>query len=96
MVGLEAEYLYYGTCSLAEQQAGMYHLGVVEHQHGTLGQQLRQVVEAVLRYIVTAQTQQLGVVALGQRVAGYALVGQRIVVVGYRYMLQFIKHACVV
>ena len=70
---------------LMEMQAGLHHLRVVEHHEHVFWQMLRNTEEAVFTDDAVPVEQQFGAVALGQRIFGYALVGERIVVVFYLY-----------
>ena len=61
--------------------------GVVEDHECSLGQQLWQGAERCLADAATVIDKQLAAVALGKRELCNALVGQRIVVIAYLYVL---------
>ena len=71
----QQEYLDEGTGGLAEVQASLDYLGVVEHHQSPLWQILREVVEQVLAYLSMTVDEQLGVVALSHGELGNALIG---------------------
>ena len=91
-VGFEAEDLNGGAGLLLEEEAGMDDFGVVEGQEGVLRQEVREVVEVVLRKVVAAEAEELGVVALREGVFGDAVVGQGVVVVLDADVLQVTQH----
>ena len=80
------EHLDKGSRLLAEVHAGLDNLGVVEHHQGTLRQVARQIVERVFAHLAMTVDEQLAVVALGERKLGYALIGERIVIVADLYV----------
>ena len=81
LFGLEDEYLDGGAGEVfAEAQAGVYDAGVVVDEHCVGGQQSGQVAESHCRGLVAAaRDQQQAFVAVGQGMAGYAVVGEGIV-----------------
>lgn len=78
----EAEYLDEGTGFFLEMEARLNDLCVVVDEKVAGGEEVGQVVEMVLVDVAVAVVQQLGMVARGDRVAGYAVVGQVVVEVG--------------
>ena len=92
LIGLEAEHFDGGAGGLAEEKARMDDLGVIEHQKGILRKEVGDLVEMVFPYGAADECQQLGMVALVDRETGDAVVGERIVIVGYGYVFQLIKH----
>jgi hypothetical protein len=61
--------------------AGLYDASVIEHHKGTGRQITGKVVEQVVSNLPMLINKQFGVVALWQRIFGYAIVGQGIVIV---------------
>ena len=70
-----------------EEEAGTDDLGVVAHEYGALGQETGQVTEGKFFDLTSLVAEELGAAAVGKGVLGDALVGQRVVVVGYLDLL---------
>ena len=77
-MGFEAKYLNQRTRGLAKVKAGTDHAGIVEHHQGALRHIVGKPKELAVRYLAAAPHEQFRAVALGQRVLGYALIGQGI------------------
>ncbi len=81
--GLEAEDLDTGTADLVKHQSRLNDTRVVVDQQRMGGDIVAHMVEQILADVSVLVNQQLGVVALGQRVFGDTLIGERIIIVGY-------------
>ena len=79
--GFQNENLYQCPGLLAETQAGLYHLGVVEHHQCALGQIRGQMVETAFLHLSAVVHQKLAAVALRQGEFGNALVGQGVIII---------------
>ena len=77
--GFKAEHLDERARLLAEVQAGLDDLGIVEYHQTACRQIIGQGGEAVFSHLAMPVNQQLGLVAYGQGKLGDAFVGQRIV-----------------
>ncbi len=79
----QTKHLYTGTLvatTLPETQSGVYHLGIVHHEHIIGRQQLRNVGKHTFLKTAIAMThQQTACVAHSQRMTRYKPVGERIV-----------------
>ena len=88
----EAEYLDERARWFAEEESSVDDFGVVEEQHSAMREQLGQVEEPRFGYLSLLVDEQFGLVALVEREFCYAVVGERVVVVGYGYVARIIGH----
>ena len=84
----QEEHLDQRTCLLAEMQAGLDNLGIVEHHECALGQVLGQVEEEVLSHLTMTVDEQFRLVTLCLREFRNALVGQIVVIFADMYLLR--------
>ena len=77
----EGSGLTFGSC-LAEMEACLNDTRVVHHEQRTFGQQLRQIAELAMADAASVIDQQLGSIALSQRIFGNSLIWQVVCKIG--------------